>query len=81
MNLPRVWDSCGGSACLPRRGPTGNESARPAAVAGRARKGFRPSYSFTYSYSKGLPSMPLAGGAIQPAILPRSWQGFMSDCT
>ena len=37
--------------------------------------------SFTYSYSTGLPWRPLAGGATQPAILPGSRTGRMSDST
>src|SRR6266404_9086300 len=40
-----------------------------------------PSYGFTYSKSTGLPCRPLAGGATQPAILPGSRTGFISDST
>ena len=38
-------------------------------------------YSRTYSNSNGLPLMPVAGGAIQLAILPGSVTGFMRLCT
>src|SRR5262245_57033708 len=37
----------------------------------------RKSHSLTYSNSKGLPLMPVAGGAIQLAILPTSVTGFI----
>ena len=71
----RAWHQTGGDAgddaALPRRGVPD-----PGDPGGVRRDGAQPR---TYSNSNGWPLMPRVGGAIQPAILPGSCTGFISD--